>query len=153
MLERALSQVEFELSQLDRLFSEYGKLLKKVRQETPSLVEMTAIASVLHSFYTGLENIFKCVAKDIDLSVPTGDRWHRQLLQQMASEKEVRGAVLTTATVERLVEYLGFRHYYRHGYSFFLEWEKLAELLMPLEEVWESARSELVDFVEQMQSM
>lgn len=148
MLERVLSKVEFEIGQLDRLFSEYGELLTKARQETPGLVEMTAIASVLHSFYTGLENIFKCVANDVDQSVPTGDQWHRSLLQQMAARNEVREAMLSIATVDRLVEYLGFRHYYRHGYSFFLEWEKLGELLVPLDESWESTRSELARFVE-----
>jgi hypothetical protein len=38
---------------------------------------MTALASVLHSFYNGLENIFLSIARHVDQQVPTGDRWHR----------------------------------------------------------------------------
>jgi hypothetical protein len=34
---------------------------------------------------------------------------------------------------------LGFRHFYRHGYSFFLEWDELEELVTPLAEVWDQA--------------
>ena len=148
MLERSLSHVEFEIQQLDRLFREYADLLSKARQGTPDLVEMTAVASVLHSFYTGLENIFKCIAEDVDKTVPTGDRWHRRLLDQMMTNSDAREAVLSTATAQRLVEYLGFRHYYRHGYSFFLDWEKLRELVVPLDEAWEATRGELSRFVE-----
>jgi len=35
---------------------------------------------MLHSFYTGVENIFKRVAVEIDGAPPTGESWHRGLL-------------------------------------------------------------------------
>jgi len=38
----------------------------------------------LHSFYNGLENIFKLIAKKIDEQNPTSERWHIELLDQMA---------------------------------------------------------------------
>lgn len=53
-----ISQVEFETDQIDRLFEEYADLLDRAQEEPLELVEITAVASVLHSFYNGLENIF-----------------------------------------------------------------------------------------------
>jgi hypothetical protein len=86
------------------------------------MIEVTACASVLHSFYNGLENIFLSIVKRIDRNVPTGDRWHRDLLYQMGKETPERKQVLTNKTIDQLVDYMGFRHFYRHSYSFSLEW-------------------------------
>ena len=38
---------------------------------SPDLVEITALASVLHSFYNGLENVFLSISKAVDADVPT----------------------------------------------------------------------------------
>lgn len=59
-----------------------------------------------------------------------------------------RNAVLTAATSERLGEYLGFRHFFRHSYSFFMEWDELEKLVTPLEEVWAQTKKELQLFID-----
>lgn len=56
--EETKTRITFEIEQIDRLLQTYADLLKRVRQHQPDLVEVTAVASVLHSFYNGLENIF-----------------------------------------------------------------------------------------------
>jgi len=72
LAEKVVSQVTFEIGQIDQLLVAYVDLWERARQGTPDLVEMTAIASVLHSFYNGLENIFLSIAKGLDQEVPTG---------------------------------------------------------------------------------
>ena len=57
-LEKVISSIEFELSQMDKNLNQYENLLRDAAEEKPDLVEMTAIASVLHSFYNGIENMF-----------------------------------------------------------------------------------------------
>jgi len=52
----------------------------------------------------------------------------------------------------RLADYLGFRHFYRHSYSFYLEWEEVEKLVMSLEEVWEQAKGELQAFLDSLGS-
>ena len=47
----------------------------------------------------------------------------------------------------RLADYLGFRHFYRHSYSFFLEWDELEKLVTPLAEVWDQTKGELELFL------
>ncbi len=51
-------QINFKISDLDKLFLEYDLIFKKAENEIPDLFDMTILGSVLHSFYNGLENIF-----------------------------------------------------------------------------------------------
>lgn len=150
MARKAISQVEFELSQVEQLFEAYRDLLKRADEKNLDLIEVTALASVLHSFYNGLENIFLSIAKEIDSQVPTGTQWHRDLLTRMAETTLRRAAVLTPETAHRLAAYLGFRHFYRHSYSFFLDWNEMEELILPLEEVWKQVRSEILLFLSKL---
>lgn len=55
---------------------------------------MTILGSVLHSFYNGLENIFNIIAKNIDSSVPTGNKSHQELLHQMAIKNSMRDEII-----------------------------------------------------------
>ncbi len=86
MANEVASQVRFEVTQIDRLFETYADLLAHAQQSTPSNVEIAALATVLHSFYNGLEDIFQLVAKRLDVSLPRGPTWHRDLLAQMAEQ-------------------------------------------------------------------
>lgn len=85
--------------------------MEQTQKKTPDLVEIAAVASVLHSFYNGLENIFMSIAKGIDRDVSTGAQWHRDLLTRMTEVTSSRGPVLKVDTVHRLVDYLAFRHF------------------------------------------
>src|SRR5437868_4736954 len=114
---------------IERLFASYEDLLERAAPASttePTLLEVTALASILHSFYNGLENIFLLIAKRVDQQTLAGERWHQTLLEQMAVATEKRAAPLKVETVESLKDYLAFRHFYRHSYSFFLDWQRLA---------------------------
>jgi hypothetical protein len=148
LAEKIVPQVQFGIGQIDQLLETYTDLLEQARKSTPDLVEVTALGSVLHSFYNGLENIFLSIAKGLDAQVPTGAHWHRDLLTQMAEPTPGRRPVLTPEMVSRLADYLGFRHFYRHSYSFHLEWDELKKLVMSLAEVWEHSRGEIQAFLE-----
>ena len=62
LADNVVSQVTFEIGQIDQLLAVYADLVERVQQRPPDLVEMTAMASVLHSFYNGLENIFLSIS-------------------------------------------------------------------------------------------
>lgn len=141
--ERTRAHIVREIRQIDQLFQEYEDLLQKARQREPGLVELTALGAVLHSFYTGVESIFQTVAKRVDEHMPSGDQWHRELLLQMVREGERRGEVISQATRETLEAYLGFRHVYRHAYSFRLTWPQMRRLVYDLPDVWARLKSEI----------
>ena len=150
LVEKVISQVEFEIGQIEHLFESYADLLEQAQEKAPDLVEVTAVGSVLHSFYNGLENIFLAIAKRIDQDVPAGAQWHSDLLTQMTEAALSRGPVLTVDTAHKLASYLGFRHFYRHSYTFFLEWDELEKLVTPLAEVWEQTKDELQLFLDSL---
>lgn len=150
MTKRVISQIEFEMDQIEQLLEAYADLLARTKENKPGLIEVTALASVLHSFYTGLENIFLSIAKGIEASLPTGSQWHRDLLTQMAEPMPSREPVFTPETVSLLAEYLGFRHFYRHSYSFFLDWDEMEKLVLPLSPVWARVKAELQLFLRKL---
>jgi hypothetical protein len=149
LTDKIVSQVKFEIEQIDQLLRSFAGLLTSVQENAPDLVQVTALASVLHSFYNGLENMFLSIAKGVDDAVPTGAQWHRDLLTQMTKATSNRGPVLTDELAHQLAGYLGFRHFYRHAYSFFLEWSEVEKLVTPLAKVWNQVKAELELFLEE----
>ena len=144
MLDKVISQIQFEIDQIDYLFEAYNELFLRASQPIePSLVEITALGSVIHSFYNGLENIFVRVAKGIDKNVSSDPQWHRELLMQMGRSNLHRSPVLSPNLILLLNDYRSFRHFYRHSYSFFLEWDELEKLVKPLPTLWTQTRVEL----------
>ena len=144
-------QIEFKISDIDKLFSEYDLIFKKVENNTPDLFDMTILGSVLHSFYNGIENIFEIIAKKIDNDLPTGNKSHQQLLHQMASENNSRNEIIDENIYIQLREYATFRHFYRHAYSFQLNWEKMKPLIDNVYIVWNELKNSLNRFIENLE--
>lgn len=135
--------IEVELTQLRQLLAEHRPLLLKVRGEVPDGIERSAVAAMLHSFYTGIENLLKRIAIECDGGVPTGSTWHRVLLDSMARPIPQRPAVLSAMLHARLAEYLQFRHVFRQAYSFQLRWEKMEGLVWDCETTLAAVETEL----------
>jgi HepT-like protein len=143
-------KIKVQIDQIDELFVVYGDLLQKTRRETPDPVELAALGSILHSFYNGLENIFLRVAKELDRDIPAGSDSHRALLSQIGQPTPLRPALLSRAVTEQLESYLLFRHFYRHSYTYLLNWVKLEPLVASLEAVWSQAKAELNTFLDHL---
>ena len=135
------------MNDIDRLFSEYELIFEKIKVEEPDLFDMTILGSVLHSFYNGLENIFEIIAKNIDNNVPSGNKSHQELLHQMASENGFRHEIISEDLYLRLREYATFRHFYRHAYSFQLNWEKMKPLVENISSVWKETKNTMLSFL------
>lgn len=127
------------LSIQDRINQELNKILQALQQLEIFLRELSnqsdvmyqnalinSIALNLHGVYTGLERIFEVIAKKIDQRFPTGDKWHRDLLEQMSVDiPNVRKAVITEEKRLILDELRRFRHLVRSAYSCQLDEEKV----------------------------
>ena len=142
-----IKKIKFQVEQIDELLRVYARLFKDCREKKPELLEITALGSVLHSFYNGLENIFLLIAKEIDGAIPSGSQWHQELLLEMAKANTKRGKVISPPRREKLTAYLAFRHFYRHSYAFFLKWEDMQNLVLSLPEIWEQTKRELEQFL------
>jgi hypothetical protein len=136
-----------EREQLQRLLSGVHALFTQCRTVAPTEIELSALAATLHSFYTGVENIFKRVAVELDGEPVRGEAWHRELLLRMKTPTAHRPALLTAELHDTLNEYLRFRHVFRNAYSFDLDWQKMSPLVLRLEETFQMLEKALDEFL------
>jgi hypothetical protein len=141
-------QVTVERQQLHRLLETYRPLIERCAVSPPDDIELSALAAMLHSFYNGFENIFKRVAAELDGSLPSGEFWHRELMDSMTMPSGERSAVLSEQLIEHLDDYLEFRHFFRHAYTFDLRWDRMKNLVLGCEETLQLVEGELDRFFE-----
>ena len=141
LLENVRSNIAFEIDEINHLFELYNDLLQV--NSSPVLLEITSMASVLHSFYTGIEKIFLIIAKQVDQNTPSGKNWHTELLNQMMLENEFRAPVISGDLRDHLASYMQFRHFYRHAYSNYLAWEEMKDLWVNIISVWAVIQREI----------
>lgn len=112
-------------------------------------VYLDSVALNLHSFYSGLERLCELIARHIDQSIPDGETWHRDLLQQMAHEiKDIRPAVIGQNNAKSLDEFRRFRHLIRNVYATNLVPDRISRLMSRLPELWKSLHAELLAFAD-----
>ena len=117
--------------------------------QSPGGYNVDAAALNLHGFYAGLERVFLVVAERIDMAVPSGASWHRELLRQMAVElPDTRPAVISEELADELDRYRGFRHVVRNVYAYVLDARRVGELVEDLPPTLARLRTELTAFVE-----
>jgi thiamine kinase-like enzyme len=61
-IEKCFEEIENEIELIDELIVSHKQLLDKVETSIPNRIEISALATVLHSFYNGVENIFSRIA-------------------------------------------------------------------------------------------
>ena len=139
-------EITLELNNLERLVDE-AKVVRENLSAEPSSVELRAFGSMVHDFYTSCERIFERIAVHLGPGLPVGETWHILLLRSMESEIEgTRPALLDHKLALRLLDYLRFRHLFRHTYGYELEWDKLQVLVDRLEDTLSSLREQLDQF-------
>lgn len=148
MWDKLRKQVATELEQLRHLLDTHRALLTRSSDADPSAVELMALAALLHSFYNGIENILKRVAIEIEGSIPSGEFWHRDLLDAATKPSGSRPAVISKELGERLGEYLDFRHFFRHAYTFNLQWDRMRALVLDCKPTFQQFEAELQSFLQ-----
>ena len=138
----------FEISQIDRLISNYKPLLDLCNLKTPNYIEISAAAMLSHSFYNGIENILILIFKSYDEELPNGNKWHIELLDKAFISNKDRPQIFKSELQELLEEYLKFRHFIRHAYGFQFEWSMMEDLIKRIDNVWMSVREDINRFIE-----
>ena len=138
-----------ERSKIEQTVGKIAERLEKIKtvpNEYREEIE-TTIAKNLVDCYRSVENIFKRIALDVDLRIPDGSRWHKELLAQMAEPQEERQPVISQETFELLQEYLEFRHVFNNIYGEELIYEKTEKNAKQVDELFNRFSEELEIFI------
>lgn len=141
-------KILLEISKIEDLVQKSSVLLEKTKIQEPDFIELNAIGSVLHSYYNGLESIFKLIYKSFDEKPLSSNLWHSELLQAMFSQSEKHSQILSSELLPYLKNYLGFRHVFRHSYGYELDWQRLKPLFYGMNENWQLVKKEILNFLE-----
>lgn len=148
-----IARIKRELSSISAQYAETKEQLT-VAKATGQNAYWMAVSLSLHAIYTGLEKIFEQIARSVDGNLDKGERWHKALLEQMATEiTGVRTAVIDFQTLESLEEYLAFRHVVRSNYAYKLEPDRIEKNFRILENCYESVVKQLNDFCDFLASV
>jgi hypothetical protein len=147
---RLAKRIQTELTDLERVqLRALDSWEHAKRAAAEQDVYLESVALNLHGLYSGLEKLFEHIARYVDHFVPTGDMWHRDVLQQMTEVREkVRPAVISQESWQFLDELRRFRHVVRNVYTFNLVPEKMQPLLAGLQDQWPQTRAELLAFAD-----
>ena len=132
----------FEQSQLEIVVSK----IKEIK-DIPSEINTAALATYLMNFYNGIENIMKRCAKEYYKKMPKGDGWHKELLQQSFTHNKSKIPLFDKNIVDKLYNYLLFRHFFIHGYGFKLNRDKLKSLVDDIDKLWIEIKNCVAEFI------
>jgi|GEM_PF-257738 len=149
MKPETLMKIEFEISQIDSLLDENAALLKLVHDKKPDMIEAAALGLFLHSFYNGVENIMKFAVKEECGKLPSGVKWHKELLDACFEKHGGQKAMFSEKLKMALDDYLSFRHFIRNTYSFKIRWERMEHLVLGIGTNWRDIKAEIGNFIRQ----
>lgn len=126
----AREKIEAELENIERVLADLPRP-DSIKQL--SSLELAGVAALIHNFYNGVENVFKQLAISKGLTIPQGPSWHIDLIEICVANQ-----IISHATSEMLKEYLSFRHFFSHAYSFDVDEERIAPLLEKIKDVYKN---------------
>lgn len=137
------TKIEGTLKKIEERLEKIKKAPVEYREEIE-----TTIAKNLVDCYRGVENIFRRIALDVDLRMPDGSRWHKELLTQMTEPQvERRPPVISQETFETLEELLEFRHVFNNIYGEELVYEQTERNAKQIGELFNALSEELDAFI------
>ena len=128
-------KIEYDIDNIDRVFEEMPvhKILPQL-----STLELAGVATLLHNFYNGVENILKRILIEKGIPIPHGDAWHKELLNLAEQEN-----ILSINVKNQLGEFLAFRHFFSHAYALDLYAERMEPLVKSSFELYETFKIEI----------
>ena len=149
---RITQRINDELDKIDGILERIQRGLDNIDVlpvQAREFIENT-IATDLADVYRGIENIFLRIAREVDMHVPTGSRWHKNLLAQMTEKRPERCPVISENTRRELEELLEFRHKVNNIYGKELKYEKTIPHAKSIDELFASVSEDLSIFTDSL---
>lgn len=155
-LELLKADILEELNNIERLKNEFSASSEDKLERPPEQMpfyDRAAVGYFLHGFYNACENIFQSIARFFENDIGP-QTWHRDLLKRMKLEiAGYRPAVIDQELYLLLDEFRGFRHVYRHSYTFQLSWEKEAIVARKFKRTCDAFRLQILNFLNKLEEL
>ena len=150
---RLTQRINDELDKIDGTLERIQRGLDNIDVmpiEAREFIENT-IATDLADVYRGIENIFLRIAREVDMHVPRGSRWHKNLLAQMTEKRPERPPVISENTSLQLEDLLEFRHKVNNIYGKELRYEKTIPHAKSIDVLFASVSQDLNTFANSLE--
>jgi len=125
-----LAEFEHQVSEIKSIYAKLDKRLSILEHEDVSAEIVESTGYWLHNLYCAVEDLFKVVAGFWENDAGMDESFHIHLLKRMQLRIEgVRPALLSKESFDCLNELRGFRHVFRHAYSYGLDDQRVLYLL------------------------
>ena len=148
MDENSKIKIRYEISRIDKSLDSVKPLLDICRLKEPDIIEMTAAAQVLHSFYNGVESVSLLIIKYMNEKVPNDIKWHKTLFEMIFGINSKGIEIIRGEIKKRLEKYLLFRHLVRHSYGSELIWNEMKPLINEIMDIWVIVKTDFEIFIE-----
>lgn len=125
-----LAEFDYQIEQILKVYSilEEKKVVFAQEPVAREMVESTGYW--LHNLYSAFEDLFKLTAGFWENNVNIDGDFHINLLKRMLVHiEQVRPALISEESYRFLNELRGFRHVFRHAYTFGMDDERVSFLL------------------------
>lgn len=125
-----LADFDHQVSQIEKIYDLLAVKSNVLAQKKVSPESVESSGYWLHNLFCAYEDLFKIVSAFWENNIGNGGSFHKSLLRRMLLTIEgVRPALLSEASFRHLDELRGFRHVFRHAYSYGLDDERVIYLL------------------------
>ena len=125
-----LAEFDYQVEQIKEIYITLQRKVPSLERQPVTQESVESAGYWLHNLYSAYEDLFKLVAGFWENSLSLDGEFHVQLLKRMLLNiKDVRPALLSEVGYRILNELRGFRHVFRHAYSYGLDDERVNALL------------------------
>ena len=149
-----LADFDHQVSQIEKIYDLLETRLKILskKKTVPESVESSGYW--LHNLFCAYEDLFKIVSAFWENNIGNDGAFHRSLIRRMLLNIEgVRPALLSEKSFRHLDELRGFRHAFRHAYSYGLDGERVVYLFKKVMKEKAGVLSELNAFRKKVASV
>ena len=133
-------RIEAELENIQEVLN---RLPSITRLSSIKDLELAGVATLLHNFYNGIENVLKQIINSKGITIPQGQSWHKDLLNLALKHK-----IINKTTAGSLIRFLGFRHFFSHAYAFDLEVDRMLPLVKAAPKLFASIKRSIQKFLD-----
>ncbi len=141
-------EVRLELRQMERVVQELEALDADVGKGPGTLREEAAAGQFLASFYMGVENVLKRMARYHQVELPRSEQSHVELFRWFCPTTQHRPplpVLFPELLASEMKAYRRFRHVVHHAYGIELKWERMVEGIQNVRPVFDRFRRQVED--------